>query len=61
MRTSGWPAGVFQVVDGGVDEVEVVLVQVGEQHHVADAAVAAVGGAAPGGLGLDGDHGEAVG
>ena len=43
-------------VDGGVDFAKVLFVQVGKKHHVADAAVAAVRGAFPGRVNLDGDH-----
>jgi hypothetical protein len=47
---------IFQVFDRRVDRFEVVLVQTGKQHHVADAAGPAIGGAAPSEFGSDGNR-----
>jgi hypothetical protein len=44
-----------------MNQVEVFLAQIGKQHHVSDATVAAVGCAAPGCFGFDGNHAESGG
>jgi hypothetical protein len=46
----------FQIVNGRVNQAEVVFSQIGEQHHIAYRAIATVGGSSPSGLGFDGDH-----
>jgi hypothetical protein len=41
-----------------MDEAEILLIEVGKQHHVADAAAAAVRSPFPGRFGFDRDHGR---
>ena len=57
LREQGGTCLEFQVVDRRMDLAEILLIEVRKQHHVADAAVAAVRGALPCRFGLDGNHG----
>jgi len=48
--------GEHHVINGRVDFAEILLIQIGKKHHLANTAITAVRGAFPGRFNLDGDH-----
>ena len=54
------PGRKNEIVNGRVNQAEITLIEVGKQHHVANAAVTTVGSATPGRLGFDWNHAAIV-